>query len=1058
MCDLEIKRNRNWKRLAVLNDVETEKLAVLKYGNTQRLAVLNDVGTLSTVCSEMADTSRFEGNGLSFKAKLIGVEDVPEARGDQMCQDALIKLKNAVRASGEHKQKIFVNVTLEGLKIVDAISLAANQNKKKGEPKNSKPADENEDAVQEPNGAVLHSHAVHRISFISRDVTDNRAFGYIFGDSDNTHKFFAIKTAAAAEQLVYTIRDLFQAVYDMKKKEMEEAKEKLEKGEVTTTQDEGNSQTPGNGSTSGIGQTPQTKQNAEGENIYQVPPNNAPVKQEPQAEQAANLLDLEDQTEHILKGIEQIKNLEFDSINEDQQTSPVSPISSPLANFSGTAPTNPDPWGMAATSASTAPSSTSALGDLAGLQTNSFTSIQGGMQPFPGTPFTMQAPYGGATVGFPPGAGGLPVSKDPFGNDPFSANAQRPSVPTVGGFPASNPFGGGGFPSQQLYGAPARGMMPGAPGAPGFMGQPGFAQAAAMGRAPNPFGMGFNQMQVPVQQGNLFKDTKEDTNLLQPMRKDSVTGQREESTDKAVPKKLRDDLFGDLVDIKKSPGSSADSPKDMFAKASGAEKKSMNALMAEGPPTPPRPSSSQASTLNLFPSEPFGSSDSPEEDKTRSLLTSHSEDPFDTTHICPALSDPTTPVSSRLVNSSLSSIPADTPPPVPKRPPKGEEINKDKLSCVALPKSLSSSSSSSSSSSRSSSPSSSTKSHSEPPRTKPPPLPKRLVSNPSASSQNCDVMNVRSPPLELALSDIPADSNTCTLPSPDEPPPPLPVISFELSAPPPPPRPSTSSLSTLSPTISIDSNSTTEVVNSALKSGPALPHDNIKPSGSPLSSESSVPKSFSASNSERDFSEHFGATDEVFFPAGSRDKMPAADDWPSPNVKVNSSASERELSNLSPKVVPRDPADPFSPPLLSYKPKSKSKVSPNVISSTADKPTVDQIAVPSSSSNSAEASESDSSDLFPKNTWPAPEAADPFKVPLHLMPGFKVEAKFGNDPFDDSFTEVLQARFSESKWDPFSPGPNTDTGSGKSTVQTTDPFGAPLQPVNGNTTGNSLFD
>ena len=69
------------------------------------------------------DVSRFEGNGLSFKAKLIGIEDVPEARGDQMCQDALLKLKNAVRVSGEHKQKIFINVTLEGLKIVDAISL-----------------------------------------------------------------------------------------------------------------------------------------------------------------------------------------------------------------------------------------------------------------------------------------------------------------------------------------------------------------------------------------------------------------------------------------------------------------------------------------------------------------------------------------------------------------------------------------------------------------------------------------------------------------------------------------------------------------------------------------------------------------------------------------------------------------------------------------------------------------------------------------------------------------------------------------------------------------------
>lgn len=44
---------------------------------------------------------------------------------------------------------------------------------------------------------VLHSHAVHRISFISRDTTDSRAFGYVYGTEDGLHKFFAIKTAAA---------------------------------------------------------------------------------------------------------------------------------------------------------------------------------------------------------------------------------------------------------------------------------------------------------------------------------------------------------------------------------------------------------------------------------------------------------------------------------------------------------------------------------------------------------------------------------------------------------------------------------------------------------------------------------------------------------------------------------------------------------------------------------------------------------------------------------------------------------------------------------------------
>jgi len=39
------------------------------------------------------DASRFEGSGVSYKAKIIGIESVPEARGDQMCQDAMLKLK-----------------------------------------------------------------------------------------------------------------------------------------------------------------------------------------------------------------------------------------------------------------------------------------------------------------------------------------------------------------------------------------------------------------------------------------------------------------------------------------------------------------------------------------------------------------------------------------------------------------------------------------------------------------------------------------------------------------------------------------------------------------------------------------------------------------------------------------------------------------------------------------------------------------------------------------------------------------------------------------------------
>ena len=58
-------------------------------------------------------------------------------------------------------------------------------------------------------------------------MTDNRAFGYVYGSPENGHRFFGIKTEKAAGAVVVSMRDLFQVVFELKKKEMDEAKRQL---------------------------------------------------------------------------------------------------------------------------------------------------------------------------------------------------------------------------------------------------------------------------------------------------------------------------------------------------------------------------------------------------------------------------------------------------------------------------------------------------------------------------------------------------------------------------------------------------------------------------------------------------------------------------------------------------------------------------------------------------------------------------------------------------------------------------------------------------------------
>ncbi|XP_078416476.1 disabled homolog 2 isoform X3 [Cetorhinus maximus] len=143
--------------------------------------------------------ARFKGDGVRYKAKIIGIDDVADARGDQMCQDSMMKLKGiaiAARAQGQHKQRIWVTISLSGIKLID-----------------------------EKTGVIEYEHTVNRISFIARDVTDNRAFGYVCG-AEGQHQFFAIKTAQQAEALVVDLKDLFQLIYNLKKKEEAEDQSK----------------------------------------------------------------------------------------------------------------------------------------------------------------------------------------------------------------------------------------------------------------------------------------------------------------------------------------------------------------------------------------------------------------------------------------------------------------------------------------------------------------------------------------------------------------------------------------------------------------------------------------------------------------------------------------------------------------------------------------------------------------------------------------------------------------------------------------------------------------
>lgn len=149
-------------------------------------------------------------SGVTIKGKFFGVEDVKQETGDEVCQNAMIKLKAIIAVKKEHKQKLNIKVDLEGIQILD-------------------------ETMNE-----LYRHSVNRISYIARDLKDPRAIGYIYKNIDDSYQYFGLRTQNQAQELFNLLKDLFEVVLELraskKNESTEETKPEEKKSEEKPTE------------------------------------------------------------------------------------------------------------------------------------------------------------------------------------------------------------------------------------------------------------------------------------------------------------------------------------------------------------------------------------------------------------------------------------------------------------------------------------------------------------------------------------------------------------------------------------------------------------------------------------------------------------------------------------------------------------------------------------------------------------------------------------------------------------------------------------------------------